>query len=155
MVSFSSRIALFCSRLWLPSVASLSLQWASESWRRASLRACSLIWFALCLSFELNVSNCDARSPVASRYLACAASKWRPSSSISPWSCARVELGGEFGRGARGAFGRGVWEGSLGGEFGRQVDSDQWEQMGCDELSVMRALQACSLVKFGREIGNS
>ena len=60
-----------------------------------------------------------------------------------------------IGRGIREGCARGVWEGSLGGEFGRQVDSDQWEQMGCDELSVMRALQACSLVKFGREIGNS
>ena len=60
-----------------------------------------------------------------------------------------------IGRGIREGCARGVWEGSLGGEFGRQLDSDQWEQMGCDELSVMRALQACSLVKFGREIGNS
>ena len=60
-----------------------------------------------------------------------------------------------IGRGIREGCARGVWEGSLGGEFGRQVDSDQWEQMGCDGLSVMRALQACSLVKFGREIGNS
>ena len=65
--------------------------------------------------------------------------------------CARGVWEGSLG----GEFGRGVWEGSLGGEVGRQVDSDQWEQMGCDELSVMRALQACSLVKFGREIGNS